>query len=385
MKTLTNKQRIVRFLNIILVGALLCPPLPLWAQSIPPSMARAAKQFQSGSSTKSHSYGTSFGSSTTKQAPAIPVPGAYPNPSGNIPAGAGFGPTYQIHILGEVDTPGTYRVAPSTRLSEAVEVAGGVLGRGTERSIELRREGAKTRKIDLVSFKMLGDLDENPYLLDNDVIFVPLRTNVVQIEGAVRRPGIYELNKKLTLHKLVALAGGYSSGLASDQPLKVIRYQNGAKEIIDVPIDDNDTSHFHVDSADVVVVPHIFTKETQFDYDLAKLPGENPVFYASFESRVFVLGAVNDPGPYPFSSYYNLREYITLAGGLTKLAKSAKKIHIVSSDGKRRSGTFNSAVNPGDTIVIPERYMKPESMVQLVLGITSAALGITTTVLALTR
>lgn len=296
-----------------------------------------------------------------------------------------MGPVYQVHILGEVSQPGTYRVPASTRLSEAIDVAGGILDRGASRTIELRREGTKTRSVDLVSFKVMGDLDQNPYLLDNDVIYIPLKETVVQISGAIKRPATYELTKKTTLKQLIRLAGGYSAGVAKHEAIKIIRYDDGRKELIDVPPTNEETSRFIIKNSDVVVIPHQLTKNIKFDYDIPKLPGDTEIFYPTYEDRIFVLGAVASPGPYAYSPHFNVREYLTQAGGLTKLAKSEKKIYIISSAGKERKIAKNDIVNPGDTIVVPERYMKPESMVQLILGITSAALGITTTVLALTR
>ncbi len=106
------------------------------------------------------------------------------------------GPTYQVHILGEVDMPGTYRVPASTRLAEAIEYSGGILERGATRTIKLRRRGSKERSVDLMSFQILGNLDHNPYLHDNDVVFIPLKQKIVQISGAVKRPDSYELTKK---------------------------------------------------------------------------------------------------------------------------------------------------------------------------------------------
>lgn len=293
--------------------------------------------------------------------------------------------TYQVHVLGEVANPGTYRLPASTRLSEAIGQAGGLLERGSERRIELRRRGGEGRVVDLLSFKVLGNLDANPYLLDNDVVFVPLKKNVVQIEGAVRRPGTYEIKTENSLENLVRLVGGFSPGAGNVFPIKVVRFEGGRKEILDVENTKDGRHRFKLRNADVVVVSHIFTGDKKFDYNLARLPGDNPLFYPSYEERVFVLGAVAKPGPYSFSPYFGVRQYLTLAGGTTKLAK-VKKIVVIHSDGTtRKVGKDKVEMNPGDTIVVPEKYMAPENVVSLVLGITTSILGITTTILTLTR
>jgi protein involved in polysaccharide export with SLBB domain len=309
------------------------------------------------------------------------------NPSGTTSAiqGGAFGTlTYQVHILGEVNRPGTYRVPASTRLSEAVQIAGGILERGSERSIELRREAGGGRKVDLLSFKVLGNLDANPYLLDNDVIYVPLKKRVVEIEGAVMRPGIYELKSEKNIEDLVHLAGGFSSGVGNPTPIKVVRFVDHKKEVIDVENESSARKQFQMENADVVVIPHILTEKNKFDYNVAKLPGDNQLFFPSYEERVFVLGAVAQPGPYSFSPYYNLGQYLTLAGGTTKLAKP-KKIRILTAEGKRVKADRNTQINPGDTIVVPEKYMAPETFATLVIGITSSLVAITASVLTLTR
>lgn len=300
------------------------------------------------------------------------------------PLGGGVGLFYQVHILGEVANPGTYRVTASTRLSEALNLAGGIMERGSQRRIQLRRRDGGGRSVDLVSFKILGSLDQNPFLLDNDVIFVPLTGKVVQIAGAVKRPGSYELIKERNIADLLKVAGGFESGVSEHTPIKVIRYVGGKKNLIDVENDPSALRGFELAGADVVVVPHVLTEDTQFDYNVARLPGDNPLFLPSYEERVFVLGAVENAGPYAFSPYYNIRQYLTLAGGTTKLAK-LKKIRVITVDGKTIKAANNTKVNPGDTIVVPEKYMSPENVVSLVLGITTSILGITTTILTLTR
>lgn len=323
--------------------------------------------------------GSSFGNRGTS---------ALPSGSGSVPQifqePTFSGLTYQVHILGEVNKPGTYRINASTRLSEALEKAGGISGIGSERRIEVRRKEGGGRSVDLLSFKQFGNLDANPYLLDNDVVFVPLKGWVVQIAGTIKRPGTYELTKEKTLEDLVRLVGGMTPGVSSSAPIKVVRFLEGKRQIIDVVDSAEARKRFILENADVVVVPHFITENKKFDYNLASLPGDNPLFYPSYEERVFVLGAVAKPGPYPYTPYYNLRQFLTLAGGTTKLAKSGR-IKVVNSEGKVIKASANLTLNPGDTIVVPEKYLPPEGILSLVLGITTSVLGITTTILTLTR
>lgn len=296
------------------------------------------------------------------------------------------GLVYQIHILGEVKNPGTYRIAASDRLSEVLLRAGGVSQSGSQRNIEVRRTGEGTRKIDLLAFQLKGNLADNPYLLDNDVVYVPLRRGTIQVVGAVLRPRDYEIRREKTLRDAIELAGGVSVGATRDAPIKVVRFVDNKKDIIDVPQTETDIASFQIQNGDVIFVPHMITEKNKFDFDLPKLPGDN-IFYPSFEDRVFILGGVEAPGPYPFNPYYNISQYLSLASGYTKL--STKKIHIINPEGKKtkvhKKNIDTVTINPGDTILVGERRIAPEGWMSIIIGIAGFGLSTTSTVMLLTN
>ncbi len=286
---------------------------------------------------------------------------------------------YQIHILGEVNRPGTYRIPASSRLYEALQMAGGLRTNGSEREIVIRKPGVQ-KKVDLFAYKFQGSLDDNPYLMDNDVVFVPIRKKVVEIEGSVYRPGIYELKGEKDISELLKLAGGYTQGYSATQPLKVIRYVDEKKQVIDVAAEE--ISRFKIESGDVLVVPHIFTKNNSFDYNIKQFPSDN-LFYPSFEDRVFLTGGVQIPGAYAFNPNYKLGNYLAIAGGTTKMAK--KKISIVNNKGevyKIRSDS-DFILNPGDVVYVSEKRFTPEGWLSLFTSIVGFGLSTTATVLSL--
>lgn len=293
--------------------------------------------------------------------------------------------TYQVHVLGEVYMPGTYRITASDRLSEVLTRAGGVNEQGSQRIVEVRRKNDVTRKVDILSFLLFGDLTHNPYLLDNDVIFVPLKKSVIQVAGSVRRPMEYEIKNEKSVADVIKLAGGFSVGAAKTSSIKIIRFEKGEKKVINVENSDEKISSFDILAGDVVYVPNIITERNQFDYDIPNLPGDK-VFYPSYEDRVFVLGAVQSPGPYQFSPYYTIDNYITLAGGLTTLAKDGSLV--IRKDGTRIKVKDRKSdkvvVNPGDTIKITSVTMEPYQWLSFAMGFISFALSTTTTVLVLT-
>lgn len=289
---------------------------------------------------------------------------------------------YQVHVLGEVVNPGTYRIAASDRLSEAIATAGGLNENGSERNIELRRKGGAVTQIDLLSFKLLGKLQDNPYLTDNDVIFVPLRNKVVQVLGAVKRSGVYELRNEKTLEDVLELSGSFNAAVAMKEPMRVIRFEGGEKKVEEIPIEKMAMAEFQILNGDVVVVPNVITEKTTFDYNVASIPGDQ-IFYPSYEDRVFVLGGVAYPGAYPFSPYYTINQYISLAGGLND--RGVAKYRIIAINGESKRSRAGEHVNPGSTIMVKERWMSPASWTGFALGLASFGLSASSTVLALSR
>lgn len=293
---------------------------------------------------------------------------------------------YQVHVVGEVNKPGTYRVTASERLSEVINRAGGIIEQGSKRNIQIKRKGVMSAHVDLLKFELYGDLNNNPFVMDNDVIYVPLKKGSIQIVGAVKRPLVYELSGEKNVKDAIALAGGFNSGTAVTDPVRVIRYENGEKKVYEIPNEETELSKFNILGGDVITVSSVVTSKHKFDYNVASVPGDN-VFYPSYEDRVFVLGGVNSPGAYDWNPYYTVQQYVTMAGGMTQLAKN--KITIISSEGKKKKMTnkniSGAQVNPGDTVMVASRRLAPESWVSLFMAVAGFGLSATATVVTLTN
>jgi protein involved in polysaccharide export with SLBB domain len=93
-------------------------------------------------------------------------------------------------------------------ITSALFAAGGIKRIGSLRDIELKRQGALVRRLDLYDLLIRGDTRDDAKLEDGDVIFVPAVGTTVSVSGEVRRPAIYELKGESTVADLVQLAGG---------------------------------------------------------------------------------------------------------------------------------------------------------------------------------
>jgi len=70
---------------------------------------------------------------------------------------------------------------------------------------------------------LAGDLSTNYELLSNDILYLPSRKNMkVYLLGEVKKPGMYNFDKKENLFYLLAKAGGPTSG-AQLREIRIIR------------------------------------------------------------------------------------------------------------------------------------------------------------------
>jgi polysaccharide export outer membrane protein len=118
----------------------------------------------------------------------------------------------RVFILGEAEKPGSYTVSGLSTMTNALFVSGGVKKIGSLRSIELKRNGRLVSVLDLYDLLLHGDTSGDRQLMPGDVIFIPPIGNTVSVDGAVRRPAIYELKTEKTVEQAVALAGGLTPG-----------------------------------------------------------------------------------------------------------------------------------------------------------------------------
>jgi polysaccharide export outer membrane protein len=114
----------------------------------------------------------------------------------------------RVFVLGEARRPGTYTLSSLGTITSALFAAGGVKRIGSLRKIELKRQGALVRRLDLYDLLIRGDTSDDAKLLEGDVIFVPAVGPTASVNGEVRRPAIYELSAAATVADLLQLAGG---------------------------------------------------------------------------------------------------------------------------------------------------------------------------------
>ncbi|MFN9773102.1 MAG: polysaccharide export protein EpsE [Burkholderiales bacterium] len=146
----------------------------------------------------------------------------------------------QVSVLGNVTRPGRYPLETTgMRLSEVLSLAGGVAATGADDVVLVTTRNGKPLRleIDLVDMFASGDLTKDPQMQAGDVVYVN-RAPQYYIYGQVTRPGMYGVDRGLTLAQAIAKGGGLTLR-GTDRGVRVHRrYGNKQIQILEPKLDD---------------------------------------------------------------------------------------------------------------------------------------------------
>ncbi len=118
--------------------------------------------------------------------------------------------TNQVFVIGDVLSPGSYRISSAATALTALYAAQGPTDNGTLRNIQIRRGGKTIEVLDVYDYLISGDATHDVRLLSGDVLFVPIHETRVRVVGEVTRPATYEMSKGETLADAIRFAGGFT-------------------------------------------------------------------------------------------------------------------------------------------------------------------------------
>lgn len=209
----------------------------------------------------------------------------------------------QIDIMGEVSTPGSFRLSPFSTVFHALYNAGGINNIGSMRNISVLRNGRRVANVDIYDYLFNGKQTGNIRLQEGDVIIVPPYESIVNISGNVKRPMYYEIKPGETVSSLLDYAGGFA-GDAYSGMVRLSR-QNGEDNDL-YNISKGEFASYKLQDGDVVTVGNVLDRYT---------------------NRVELQGAVNRPGLYALGGGTNsLRDLINKADGLTDDAYTGRAL-----------------------------------------------------------
>lgn len=243
-------------------------------------------------------------------------------------------PVYEnrVEVVGEVKNPAIFETLDGEHFQNVLNFAGGFSNIAYQSAVKVFQNTARERKI-----SDIFAADFNIYVPKNgDKFFVePILDrfeNRVEINGAVFRPGYFELEKGMTLKQLIQKADGlkedafmnrgYISRLNTDNTLAlesfdVAAIMNGSQA--DIPLKREDK----------ITISSIF--------DLRE------------EYKVTVQGEVREPNQFPYAENMNLEDAIQMAGGF-KEGASPNRVEI--SRRVRNSNIQSVAASTADVFTI---------------------------------
>lgn len=200
----------------------------------------------------------------------------------------------QVDIMGEVATPGTFRLSPFSSVFHALYRAGGINDIGSLRNIQVLRNGKKVAGIDIYKYLFEGKPTGNIRLQEGDVIIVPPYEQLVQLEGNVKRPMYYEIKPGETIKTLLDYAGGFT-GDAYSGMVRVSRQSGTENELHN--IEKADFQSYKLQDGDILTVGTILDR---------------------YANRVELKGAANRPGLFAIGNEIRtVKDLIRKADGLT--------------------------------------------------------------------
>ncbi|MEP6682006.1 MAG: SLBB domain-containing protein [Parafilimonas sp.] len=324
---------------------------------------------------------------------------------------------YYVSVLGEIRNPGYYDYRDSLTLKDVILQAGGFTDAAFPERIEVARlisrdtlTAQDVRASMIIEIKDLNDLsasDKNIVLQPSDLITIKrkpgyLAFQTVTVSGQLQYPGPYVLEKREErVSDIIKRAGGFTPEAYLDGAY-IKRYNLDDKEdeakqqvISNLQLQLNDSSSNLLQQQ----------QKKQFDQiplDIKKILSapsspEDVVLVAGdeliipkYNAQVKISGSVLFPTQIPYNEKYNVRDYISSAGGIAENGKKSKT-YVVYANGKAattRGFLFfknSPEIKPGAEIIVPEKEPKQRLSPTEFIGIASALASMAGVVIAILR
>ena len=213
-----------------------------------------------------------------------------------------------VSIQGKVKRPMYYEMRPTESVSQIINYAGGFKGDAYKKAVRLTRRSGQRYSVHTV-----GEFDMSSFKLsDGDSInvdgMINRYENMVEIRGAVFRPGQFELGKQIsTVRSLIEAAGGLTEEAFTGRGVIYHMKEDRTLEAQSIDITG-------IMAGSVADLP---------------LKNEDVLYIATqaerFAERIVTIeGEVYEPGTYQYAENETIEDLILRAGGLTDAASLVK-------------------------------------------------------------
>jgi polysaccharide export outer membrane protein len=313
-------------------------------------------------------------------------------------------------LTGNVKTPAIFELKGPTSLAELIDWAGGVDSAAEQRQIIVEKTVNNTYQTiaEVVADKatMSSRLSAIP-VRPTDVIrvFAPgavpvqaqLQNEYVRVSGEVKQSGVFQIRKGETLRDLMFRLGGatdvgyvYATQLKREsvrrlQQMKLDEIAQRFEHDLEVVAAQRLAGTTDKDAASIQAAE--VERQRQVAQKLRAIKAEgrivlelddgnaqiknlpelalqdgDTIFVPRKPGTVEVLGAVFQSNSFIYKPRRNVKDYLLLSGGQTVSADTSE-MYVIRADGTAKSGRGSGwfsgvggvTVNPGDTIVVPEK------------------------------
>ncbi len=253
---------------------------------------------------------------------------------------------FRVYLTGEVNTPGTYFVQGSDRVSDVIEIAGGAKDWADATSVILRHKGGAADTLNLLRFYRQGDKSVNPLLQGGDMIYVApidLTKPYIIVESRIEKVlegqttenkvveekstrEIYRLLEQETIVEFLQRISAFTSQI---DLAKITLIRDSTEQVIDLLHHFSEFENFCLQNRDRLIIPDII-------------------------SEVYVQGEVLKPGAFIFNVNLTASDYASKAG-ITEKAKSIDKLIVIrAATGAVETGG-DVIIDKGDIIIVPRK------------------------------
>jgi len=172
----------------------------------------------------------------------------------------------------------------------------------------------------------------------------------VFVMGEVRAPGAYQLTGNMTIIEVLAKAGGTTQTAAEE--VLIVRPHAATKGSGSV-----EGPTLATDSEASVLKTNIRELQSgSLSQNLTLKDGDTIVVNKA--QSVYVFGQVRAPGAYPIDRGTTVLQALSLAGGVTDRGSTGRIKIVRAVDGAKKElkAKLTDTVEPGDTLIVAERY-----------------------------
>ena len=200
-----------------------------------------------------------------------------------------------VLVTGNVFNPGVYTLSGNSGPLQALLMAGGISNYGSYRDITVKRNNKVVHRIDIYDYLIIGNSTTFFRLQSGDLVFVEKTQNLVRVDGAVKRPALYELKYDETLDNAIYYSNGTSPSADTNKIIVTRLEKDGLIEYV------------QINSLDKL------KDFVSRDQDIINIKRHD-------HRKVKINGAVNNPGEYIISGGAGVLDLVTKAGGYTSNA-----------------------------------------------------------------